>query len=322
MSELYGWTGKILRVDLTGGKVSTIDTAAYVPRFIGGLGIAAKIAWDELRPGVDALSPENMLFIMVGPLTGTLASGGSRVVVAGIAPQQRPSVFSRSGMGGHWGAELKYAGFDGVMVQGKAEKPVYLWVHDGEAEIRDAAELWGTGTYGTTSTLRATHGPKTRVISCGQAGERLSRIACIQTETGNAAGQGGFGAIMGSKNLKAIAVRGTLGVRVADPQRLLDICLNASREGQSPPPPPGAKRWRGWWSQEAGPNFRRRKCGFCITPCAGEYAFPHGWPAHGNIGFWGRAGGRGGDCAPTAPLRLLAFGDGRPLGSGAQICRL
>ncbi len=268
MGELYGWTGKILRVDLTQSKVSTVDTAAYVPRFIGGLGIAAKIAWDELRPGVDAFSPENMLFIMVGPLTGTLASGAGRVVVAGIAPQQRPSVFSRSGIGGHWGAELKYAGFDGIIVQGKAKKPVYLWVHDGEAEIRDAAELWGLGTYGTTASLRATHGPKTRVISCGPAGERLARIACIQTETGNAAGQGGFGAVMGSKNLKAIAVRGTLGVRVADPKRLLALCLHASREGQSPPPPEGTRRWRGWWDREAGPNFRRRKCGFCITPCA------------------------------------------------------
>jgi aldehyde:ferredoxin oxidoreductase len=268
MTELYGWTGKILRADLSRGEVSTIDTASYVPRFVGGLGVAARIAWDELRPGMDALAPENMLFIMVGPLTGTLASGGGRVVVAGIAPQQRPSVFSRSGMGGHWGAELKYAGFDGVVVQGKAEKPVYLWVHDGEAEIRDAAELWGTGTYGTTATLRATHGPKTRVVSCGQAGERLARIACLQTETGNAAGQGGFGAVMGSKNLKAIAVRGTLGVRVADPRRLLDLCLSASREGQSPPLPEGSPRRRGWWNKEADATFRRRKCGFCITPCS------------------------------------------------------
>ncbi len=262
MSELYGWTGKILDVDLSRGQISALDTANYVPRFLGGMGIAAKIAWDEMKPGIDALSPDNMLFLMVGPLTGTMASGGGRVVVAGIAPQQRPSVFSRSGMGGHWGAELKFAGFDGVVVRGKAEKPVYLWVHDGEAEIRDAAHLWGTGTYNTTASLRAEHGPKTRIVSCGQAGERLNRIACLQTETGNAAGQGGFGALMGSKNLKAVAVRGTMGVRVADPKRLLDICLKASREGQSPP------SGRGWqWKMDPNIQTRARKCGFCITPC-------------------------------------------------------
>ena len=263
MSELYGWTGRILRVDLSQGNVSTDDTAQYVPQFIGGIGVAAKIAWDELKPGVNAFDPQNMLFLMVGPLTGTLASGGGRVVVAGIAPQQHPSVFSRSGMGGHWGAELKYAGYDGIVVQGKAEKPVYLWIHDGEAEIRDAGDLWGTGTFATTLALRGTHGAKTRVVSCGQAGENLSRIACVQTETGNAAGQGGYGGVMGSKNLKAIAVRGTLGVHIADPRRFMDVCLKASREGQSPDWPPARRR-----GLEPELSRRARKCGFCITPCA------------------------------------------------------
>ena len=229
MSEIYGWTGKILRVDLSSREISTVATAKYVPDFVGGVGIASRIAWEELSPGVDAFDPENMLFVMAGPLTGTTASGAGRVEVLGIAPQQHPSVFSRSGMGGHWGAELKYTGYDGVIVQGKAEKPVYLWIHDGEVEIRDASNLWGRGTYGTTVALRALHGAKTRVISCGQAGERLSRIAVIQTETGNAAGQGGFGGVMGSKNLKAIAVRGTMGVKVARPQEFLDLCLRISQ---------------------------------------------------------------------------------------------
>ena len=265
--DMCGWTGSLLRVDLSAGRVSTIETAQYVPQFVGGMGVAARIAWDELRPGVDAFDPENMLFLMVGPLTGTLASGAGRVLVAGIAPQQRPSVFSRSGMGGHWGAELKYAGFDGVVIQGKAEKPSYLWVHDGEAEICDAEDLWGTGTYDTTAVLRARHGARTRVASCGQAGERLSRIACVHTETGSAAGQGGFGGVMGSKNLKAVAVLGTRGVSVADPARLIDLCVNGSREGQSPHVTDiGPSRRR------AMPDVRhrRRKCGFCITPCAME----------------------------------------------------
>jgi len=192
MAILHGWTGRILKVDLTRGETSIIDTADYVPDYVGGMGVAARIAWDTLRPGIDAFDLDIRLFLMVGPLTGTLASGGGRVLVAGIAPQLNPSVFSRSGMGGHWGAELKYAGYDGVMIVGQAEKPVYLWVHDGEAEICDAADLWGTGTYHTTNALRGRHGAKTRVAAIGPAGERLSRIACIQTETGNAAGQGGL----------------------------------------------------------------------------------------------------------------------------------
>jgi aldehyde:ferredoxin oxidoreductase len=270
VTEICGWTGKILRVDLSSGEISTVDTMKYVPAFIGGLGIASRIAWEELSPGVDAFAPENMLFVMVGPLTGTMASGAGRVEVLGIAPQQHPSVFSRSGMGGHWGPELKYAGYDGIIVQGKAEKPVYLWVHDGEVEILDASNLWGRGTYGTTKALRVIHGSNTRVISCGQAGERLSRIAVIQTETGNAAGQGGFGGVMGSKNLKAIVVRGTMGVKIARPREFFDLCMNASREGERP----GGLRSRGRrlnqtgvQTDRGGNTLRRRKCGFCLTPC-------------------------------------------------------
>ncbi len=267
----YGWTGKILRVDLSAGESTTIDTMRYVPQFIGGLGIAARIAWEELPPGVGAFDPENMLFIMVGPLTGTLASGAGRVEVLGIAPQQHPSVFSRSGMGGHWGAELKYAGYDGVIIQGKADNPVYIWIDDGKVEIRDASDLWGMGTYGVTRALRSTHGSKTRIISCGQAGERLSRIAVIQTETGNAAGQGGYGGVMGSKNLKAIAVRGTQGIRIARPQEFMDLCLNASREGQRAVESQAYQDWAKRMAErarKAGMNYRMRKCGFCMTPCA------------------------------------------------------
>ncbi len=267
----YGWTGKILRVDLTSETLSTIDTARYVPDFVGGVGIAARIAWEELVPGIGAFDEGNILFLMTGPLTGTLASGAGRVEVLGIAPQQNPAVFSRSSMGGHWGAELKYAGFDGIVIHGEAARPVYLWVSDGKAEIRDAcstgANVWGKGTYGTTAILRGIHGPQTRVVACGQAGEVRSRIAVIQTETGNAAGQGGFGGVMGAKRLKAVAVRGTQGVRVADPQGLMDLCMHSSREGQSP----HSGNYRKWIEQRQGkdgPSLRLKKCGFCATPCS------------------------------------------------------
>jgi len=264
MTNHGGWTGKLLDVDLSTARVGDIDTRDYVPEYVGGLGIAAKIAWDDIPPGVGPFDPGNILFVMVGPLTGTLASGGGRVLVAGIAPQQKPSVFSRSSMGGHWGAELKYAGYDGVIVRGRADSPVYIWVSDGKAEIRDASALWGQGTYYTTSTLRSRHGRGTRVVSCGQAGENLCRFACVQTETGNAAGQGGFGAVMGSKNLKAIAVRGSLGVPVAHRSRLLQLALQASREALTPRRPANPARAR----QESGLASRQRKCGFCISRCA------------------------------------------------------
>jgi aldehyde:ferredoxin oxidoreductase len=267
VSQLYGWTGKILRVDLSSETMTTIDTADYVPTYVGGLGIAARIAWDELDPGVGHFDPENMLFLMTGPLTGTTASGGGRVVVAGIAPQQRPPVFSRSGIGGHWGAELKYAGYDGIVIVGCASSPRYLWVHDGEVDLIEADDLWGLGTYATTNALRYRHGARTRVLSIGQAGERLSRIACIQTETGNAAGQGGYGAVMGAKNLKAVAVRGTGGVRVTEPEQLLDMCLSASREGQRPPNPGRVTHRRSPLDQEV--PYRRKKCGFCMSNCQG-----------------------------------------------------
>ena len=270
MSEIYGWTGKILRIDLSSGEASTVATMKYVPDFIGGVGMASRIAWEELSPGVGAFDPENLLFIMVGPLTGTTASGAGRVEVLGIAPQQHPAIFSRSGMGGHWGPELKYAGYDGVIVQGKAKKPVYLWIHDEQVEILDASNLWGRGTYGTTKALRATHGPGTRVISCGQAGERRSRIAVIQTETGNAAGQGGFGGVMGAKNLKAIAVRGTMSVKVARPQEFFDLCLSTSRESRRPGghySRRGGRRRRRVQTHREESVSRLRKCGFCVMPC-------------------------------------------------------
>ena len=269
-NDIFGWTGKILRIDLSTGEHTLVNTMRYVPDFVGGLGIAARIAWEELTPGVGAFDPENMLFIMVGPLTGTLASGAGRVEVLGIAPQQRPAIFSRSGMGGHWGAELKYAGYDGVIIQGKSEKPVYIWIENQKVEIRDATDLWGMGTFGTTRVLRGVHGSQTRVISCGQAGERLSRIAVIQTETGNAAGQGGYGGVMGSKNLKAIAVRGTQGVKVAHPNKFMDLCLSASREGQRATQPSRYQQYAKRMAErakKAGINIRMRKCGFCMTPC-------------------------------------------------------
>jgi len=266
MDNNCGWTGKILRVDLSRGKITIIDTMRYVPKFIGGLGVAAMMAWEEIGPCVGPLEPENRLMLMTGPLTGTLASGAGRVEIMGVAPGLHPPRFSRSGMGGHWGAELKYSGFDGVVVQGRAQNPVYIWINDGEATILDGRELWRRGTYSTTRILRDLHGKNTRIVSCGQAGENLSRIAIIQTETENAAGQGGYGCVMGSKNLKAIAVSGTGGVKIAKPEEFLDLCLNQSHEGQTPCEPGSDPKWPANRPTH-GSNHRFHKCGFCSTTC-------------------------------------------------------
>jgi aldehyde:ferredoxin oxidoreductase len=222
--KTHGWVGKILRVDLTEGKTYPIPTSDYVPKFLGGRGLGAKICWDEVPPEVGAFDPENRLVFATGPLQGTLAPTSGRLMVMGKAPQTAPlESYCRSGVGGHWAPELKWAGYDAIIIQGKSPKPVYLWINDGRAEILDASRLWGLDTYQAQKGIWGMHGPNTRVMTIGVAGEKKSRIGIILTDTGDASGQCGFGGVMGSKNLKAIAVRGTGHVRVARPKELKEI---------------------------------------------------------------------------------------------------
>jgi len=222
MAKLYGWAGKILRVDLSEGKISREDTMKYAERFIGGRGICAKVAWDEIPPGIDPFDPENRLLVMGGPLSGTVVSGSGRAQFGTIGPQVYPAPrYTRSSMGGHWAAMLKYAGYDGLVVQGGAERPVWLRICDDDVEVKDAASLWGLDSFETQRVIMKEYGPEISVMAIGQAGENLCRIAVINNETEDAAGQGGFGAVMGSKKLKAVAVGGTRGVKVADLGRFL-----------------------------------------------------------------------------------------------------
>ncbi|MEM2926659.1 MAG: aldehyde ferredoxin oxidoreductase N-terminal domain-containing protein [Candidatus Bathyarchaeia archaeon] len=226
----YGWVGHILRVDLSSGRIWSQDTMRYAPAYLGGRGIAARIAWEELKPGIDAFDPENRLIFMTGPLTGTLAPSSGRIEVCGAAPQAYPRThYTRSNMGGWFGSELKYAGFDGIVIQGASDRPVYLWIEDGRAEILDAKELWGRDTFSTQKYLLDRHDRNAQIACIGPAGENLVRYAVVQSRTENAAGQGGFGAVMGSKKLKAIAVRGTGGVRIAEPGRFFDLCTATNR---------------------------------------------------------------------------------------------
>ncbi|MEM2926802.1 MAG: aldehyde ferredoxin oxidoreductase N-terminal domain-containing protein [Candidatus Bathyarchaeia archaeon] len=264
MERTFGWMGRILRVDLTELKTQEEDTMPYAQGFIGGRGIAARIAWEELKPGIDAFDPENRLIFMTGPLTGTLAPSSGRLTVGSVAPQRYPVPrYSRSGMGGRWPSELKYAGYDGIIIQGRAEFPVYLWIWDGHVEIRDASNLWGLGIYATIRSLMNIHGDDVRVACIGPAGERLVRIAVIQNDSESAAGQGGFGAVMGSKRLKAIVLRGSGGVRVADPEVFLRLCLSADRRGLLPPRASPPKATASPWERVHACSLACR--GYCVT---------------------------------------------------------
>jgi len=218
MGQSFGWVGKLLWVNLSNRTTHTLDTLDYGPAYIGGRGIAARLAWEHIRRGVGAFDPANLLMVMTGPLSGTTAPFSGRTTIAGLAPQAWPhDYFSRASLGGHWGPSLKYAGYDGLIIEGKAGRPTTLLIQDGQVEFRDASHLWGKGSLEAQKVLMGEIGADIRVLTIGPAGEKLSRIAIINTETESAAGQGGFGAVMGAKNLKAIAVRGSGAVRVADP---------------------------------------------------------------------------------------------------------
>ncbi len=212
---MYGWTGKLLRVDLSNGEVSEEDLDPKIARdFIGARGIGAKYLFDEIDAKVDALSPKNKLLFVTGPLTGTGAPAGSRYMVVTKSPLT--GAIANSNAGGSFPAELKFAGYDLIILEGKAKKPVYLWIENNKVEIRSAETLWGMNTYETQEAIRAETDESAKITCIGPAGENLVKIACIINDNGRAAGRGGVGAIMGSKNLKAVAVRGTRGVRVAD----------------------------------------------------------------------------------------------------------
>ncbi len=206
------WAGKILRVDLTAGTVkSEALNMAWAREYLGSRGLASKYLCEELDPKVDPLSPGNKIIWATGPLTGTMASTGGRYTVVTKGPLTGAIACSNSG--GYWGAELKMAGWDMVIFEGRSPKPVYLYVNDDVAELRDAAHLWGGTVWHTEEQLKKDHqDPLLRISSIGGAGENQVLFAAVVNDLHRAAGRSGVGAVMGSKNLKAIAVRGTKGV--------------------------------------------------------------------------------------------------------------
>jgi aldehyde:ferredoxin oxidoreductase len=212
MAPLGGYRGKILRVDLSTGKISSEDTAKYKD-FLGGTGLGYKILWDEVKPGTKAFDPENRIIFGVGPLTGSGAPLSGRVSITSLWPNHLNELPATGHMGGHWGAELKFAGWDSIIVQGKADKPVWIFINDDKVEIRDARHLWGNGIFRATEEICNEVGSDTQVAAIGQAGENLVRIACVMCNRSHSAG--GVGGVLGSKNLKAIGIRGTGAVAIA-----------------------------------------------------------------------------------------------------------
>ena len=207
---MNGWTGKVLRVDLTNGVVAKEDlNMDWARDYVGMRGLGAKYLYEEMHdPTVDALEPDNVLVLSTGPLTGTGASASSRYSVVTKSPLTGGMAGSNSG--GFWGPELKFAGYDMVIVHGKSPSPVYLWVYDDDARLLPAEGIWGKTVWETEDLIRVQTGvPDCVIASIGPAGENLVRIACIVNDLHRAAGRSGVGAVMGSKNLKAIAVRGT-----------------------------------------------------------------------------------------------------------------
>ncbi|MFC1950647.1 aldehyde ferredoxin oxidoreductase family protein [Chloroflexota bacterium] len=223
----FGWTGQILRVDLSKKESTTEDTEPYARSFIGGRGINVKVIYDEVGPKVSPYDPENRLCFGPGPLGGTLAPGSSRTTVTTMSPR---GLIVSSSKGGHIGAAIRHAGYDNIIIQGQSDKPVYLYINDDSVEVKDASHIWGKDTWEAQQMIKSELGDSVEIMCIGPGGENLVNFGCILTgvELGSAAGRGGMGAVMGSKRLKAIAARGTRGVKIAN----LEEFITASEQAR------------------------------------------------------------------------------------------
>lgn len=270
----YGYMNRILWIDLTTNKIRSEESAGYLPKFLGGRGLGAAIAWDNFPKPIPPFDPANPLMILPGALTGTKSPYNGRTAVCSFSPQGHPhACFTRSNIGGWIGGNVKRAGYDGIIVTGKADGPVRVRIVDDEVSFIPAADLWGTDALDTLEELSRLEGKESRSLAIGQAGERLSRIATIQTGTSSACGQGGFGAVMGAKNLKAITVSGTYEVKAASPEKIIKIARQVGKVARTP------KWFGGDWkalneelAKNGGGKVRLRACTEgCVTPCQAEF---------------------------------------------------
>ncbi|HOW22455.1 MAG TPA: aldehyde ferredoxin oxidoreductase family protein [Sedimentibacter sp.] len=223
---MRGYTEKIIRVDLT-NKTIKIEklNMDYAKEYIGGRGLATKYLYEEIDPQIDPLSPENKLIFMTGPVTGTNATCAGRFNVVAKAPLT--GTIGAANSGGYFGPELKFAGYDGIIFEGKANSPVYLHINDDLVELKDASHVWGKDVFETTDILLSENEEDAKVACIGPAGEKLVLFAAVMNDKDRAAGRSGLGAVMGSKNLKAVVVKGTKGLSVANPMQFNKAVANA-----------------------------------------------------------------------------------------------
>ncbi len=260
---MFGYAGNILKVDLSSRSVSKLSTVDYADRFLGGRGIAAKLYWDHVPPKVSCFNPDNALIFATGPLAGIPVIGGSRWVVCAKSPTTSPEHFSSANLGGNWGIALKSAGYDAIFIQGKADRPIYLFIHDDTVQFEDASAIRGKGAIKTREALKAELGESASVVAIGPAGENMVTFATIVADN-DAVGSAGVGAVMGSKNLKAVAVRGVTNKKmaVAQPERLRELTSRFSSFGTELMSVVGTMEFR-----ITGPQTEKAPCYGCLGNC-------------------------------------------------------
>ena len=257
--EHFGYTGNILKIDLSSWYVTRVPTKDYADRFVGGIGVAAKIYWDEVSPNVKASDPENCLIFATGPLAGIKGVAGARWEICGKSPAADPERFGCGNLGGRWGARLKFAGYDAVIIRGQADKPTCIVIRDGVVAMKDASHLWGKGAIEARDILKDELGSSTSVATIGPAGENGITFANIIADN-DASASCGLGAVMGSKRLKAIAVGGSGKIGLANPERFKQLTKHIR----------GLQR--GFTSSEEiglipGPKVRKDYCYGCPGGC-------------------------------------------------------
>jgi len=279
MAKQGGWAGKVLRVDLSTGRISKEDTVEKYKDYLGGTGIGYKVIWDEVPTGTKPFDPANKIIFGVGPLAGTGAPCNGRTAITTLWPTCWPKPLVATGhMGGQFAAELKYAGYDALVIEGKAETPVWLSILDRKVEILDARSLWGQGIRRTTLEISQMLGAESVVAAIGQAGEKLVPMSVVMNSYSHSAG--GVGAVMGSKNLKAIGVRGTGSLRIAGPkedwERLVKLHLSMLGANNQHVVPDSPQPWAEYYDPgsrwKASPG---RKWGAATPPIDTGTCDPH-----------------------------------------------
>ena len=250
---MFAWKGKILRIDLSRGNCSVEDTSSDLIRnYIGGRGAGIRILYDEINPKIDPLGPDNKLIFATGPLVGTGVPAGGRFIVASKSPLS--GAIANPCCGGYFGPNLKFAGYDFLIIEGKSPEPVYVYIRNDTVELRSARHLWGKRVRETEQLLRSDMSGtfddwelnNMSIVTIGPAGENLVRFACIMSDGGRAAGRSGLGAVMGSKNLKGLVVSGTGDVTVADVNGFKKAVMDFFQEGQENKSLEKRRRWGTW----------------------------------------------------------------------------